>query len=171
MQLISISTAVLALLIAPITVSGRSILREDQSPIVPTADTFPVPGNNPLLFCNDPKDDILTIENVDLSPNPPVPGQTLTIKAHGTLAQDVEEGAKVQLQVKYGLIRLVNQEADLCEQIKNVDMSCPLKKGPLTITKEVDIPSAIPGGKYSVLADANTKDNERLTCLEATVTF
>jgi len=34
---------------------------------------FSVPGNNPLFFCSDPKDDILEIENVDLDPNPPSP--------------------------------------------------------------------------------------------------
>jgi hypothetical protein len=34
-------------------------------------DDFPVPGDNPLDFCSDPADDILTIEKVDLSPNPP----------------------------------------------------------------------------------------------------
>jgi hypothetical protein len=32
---------------------------------------FPVPGDNPLLFCAAPTDNILEIESVDLSPNPP----------------------------------------------------------------------------------------------------
>lgn len=30
-----------------------------------------VPGENPLYYCSDPKDDILEIEKVDLDPNPP----------------------------------------------------------------------------------------------------
>lgn len=30
-----------------------------------------VPGENPLQHCEDPKDDILAIKSVDLSPNPP----------------------------------------------------------------------------------------------------
>jgi len=34
---------------------------------------YKVPGDNPLYFCGDPADDILKIEKVDLSPNPPVP--------------------------------------------------------------------------------------------------
>jgi hypothetical protein len=33
---------------------------------------FVVPGANPLLFCEDPKDNILTIDKVDLDPNPPL---------------------------------------------------------------------------------------------------
>jgi hypothetical protein len=34
---------------------------------------YKVPGDNPLYFCGDPADDILTIEKVDISPNPPKP--------------------------------------------------------------------------------------------------
>ena len=30
-----------------------------------------VPGSNPLEFCSDPSNFILTIDNVDLDPNPP----------------------------------------------------------------------------------------------------
>ena len=48
------------------------------------------------------------------------------------------------LQVKYGLIRLVNTQADLCEQVGNIDMECPIKKGKSTITKDVDLPKEIP---------------------------
>ena len=30
-----------------------------------------VPGSNPLYFCADPADNLLTIDNVELAPNPP----------------------------------------------------------------------------------------------------
>ena len=62
--------------------------------------------------------------------------------------KDVEAGAYVTLQVKYGLIRLVNQRADLCEQVGNVDLECPIKKGKTTITKDVELPSEIPPVSY-----------------------
>ena len=68
----------------------------------------------------------------------------MTIKASGTFSEEVEKGAYVNLQVKYGLIRLINQKADLCDQIKNVDLECPLKKGETEITKDVDLPKEIP---------------------------
>jgi hypothetical protein len=38
---------------------------------VSLAEEFNVPGENPLLFCEDPKKNILVIEKVDLDPNPP----------------------------------------------------------------------------------------------------
>jgi hypothetical protein len=71
------------------------------------------------------------------------------IKATGTFHKDVEPGAKVFIQIKYGLITLIKQEADLCDQIENVDMHCPLEKGDMTLTKEVDLPQEIPPVSYS----------------------
>ena len=50
----------------------------------------------------------------------------------------------MHLQVKFGLITLINQEADLCDQVKNVELECPLKKGDLALTKEVELPRQIP---------------------------
>jgi len=75
------------------------------------------------------------------------------------------------LQVKYGLITLINQETDLCDQVKNVDLKCPLKEGPLKLTKSVNLPSQIPPGGYHVMADVFTKDGNKITCLTADVYF
>lgn len=73
-----------------------------------------------------------------------ISGKDLVIQAAGVVFEEVEEGAYVALQVKYGLIRLISTKADLCEQVKNVDMECPIKKGPLTFTKTVELPKEIP---------------------------
>ncbi|MCJ1277202.1 Phosphatidylglycerol/phosphatidylinositol transfer protein [Puttea exsequens] len=134
-------------------------------------DKASVPGDNPLVFClADTSNDILKIENVDLSPNPPRAGEALSIKANGNFTEVVGEGAYILLQVKYGLIRLINQRADLCEQMKNVDEECPLS-GQKTITKDVELPKEIPPGNYQVFADVLTKDDKKITCLEAKVHF
>jgi hypothetical protein len=71
-------------------------------------------------------------------------GKTLTIEAIGTFKEDIGKGAYVVLQVKYGLIKLLSTTADLCEQIKEVDMECPIKAGETKITKEVELPAQIP---------------------------
>ena len=71
-------------------------------------------------------------------------GADLVIRATGTVFETIEEGAYVNLVVKYGLIRLVNTKADLCEQVGNVDLECPIKKGVLSITKSVQIPKEVP---------------------------
>ncbi|PSS02105.1 ML domain-domain-containing protein [Coniella lustricola] len=131
-----------------------------------------IPGDSPLELCHKSHEkDTIEISRVDLVPNPPQAGKELVIKASGTVFEDIEEGAYVELQVKYGLIRLISTRADLCEQIKNVGMECPIKKGPMTLTKAVELPKEIPNGKYTVLADVFTFDDQPITCLTATVVF
>jgi len=76
----------------------------------------------------------------------------------------------VALQVKYGVITLIKQTIDLCEQVKNVDLDCPLE-GDLKFTKEVELPREIPPGFYTVQADAYTVDDEPIVCLQAKVKF
>jgi hypothetical protein len=71
-------------------------------------------------------------------------GKSLDITASGQVKQTIATGAYVQLTVKYGLIKLLSTTADLCEQLGNVDLSCPLEPGKMTLTKSVDLPSAIP---------------------------
>ncbi|KAG9192133.1 phosphatidylglycerol/phosphatidylinositol transfer protein precursor [Alternaria panax] len=132
---------------------------------------YKVPGDNPLYFCGDPANDLLKIEKVDLSPNPPKPGEKLSIKATGDFKEEVGEGFKMHLQVKYGLITLINQNADGCETIKKGDLECPLKKGEMSLTKDVDLPREIPPGQYTVLADVFTADGDKITCLTAKIAF
>ncbi|KAL8796391.1 MAG: hypothetical protein Q9195_001298 [Heterodermia aff. obscurata] len=133
-------------------------------------DDLSVPGDNPLSFCQDTTDYSLAIKYVDLTPNPPSPGKQLTIEAKGNFTKKIEKGAYINLSVKYGLIRIINQRADLCDQLKNIEEECPVE-GDKTITKNVELPKEIPPGHYTVLADVYTEDKERITCLEASVHF
>lgn len=71
-------------------------------------------------------------------------GATLLIEATGTVKETILEGAYVNLEVKYGYIRLINTQADLCKEIKNVDLECPIEKGKISIIKSVDLPKEIP---------------------------
>lgn len=81
------------------------------------------------------------------------------MKASGIVSETIEEGAYVQLQVKYGLIRLISTKADLCEQVKNVDKECPIKAGALTFEKSIDLPNEIPN--VSKLHDATGRNVQR----------
>jgi hypothetical protein len=77
-------------------------------------------------------------------------GKNLSIKATGDLKTTVVEGAYVAIQVKYGLITLIKQKIDLCEQVKNVDKECPLEPGELQVTKDVELPNEIPPVRSSM---------------------
>jgi len=153
-----LSSAVVALAWAG--VNAFSIGSDSQSVVV--QDEFDVPGQSPLKFCEaDRTNDIITIEEVILAPNPPqayvqpvvsrrplanaaLSGANLTIKATGFVKETIVDGAYVQLQVKYGYIKLLDTTADLCEQIKNVDLDCPIEKGKISIVKDIELPKEIP---------------------------
>lgn len=146
---------------------------DNSQDVISTLDNkLDVPGKNPLKYCKaDHQDDIVSIESVDLLPNPPESGAELIIRAAGTVFEPILEGAYINLVVKYGLIRLVNTKADLCEQTEKADLKCPIEKGILSVTKSVDIPKEVPPGKYTVHAEVINADEKPITCLEATVTF
>jgi len=165
------STAVFAFAaaMAPVDAFSLSGARRDA---VAARDDFKIPGESPLELCpKDHDDDIIKIERVDLIPNPPEPGKTLLISAVGTVKETIVEGAYILLQIKYGLIRLISTKVDLCEQIRNVDLTCPIEKGLVVITKAVEMPKEIPPGKYSVFADVYSRNDDPITCLTATVVF
>lgn len=163
----------LPLLLAGPAVSALPGIFGGQAPLSDAAKNkeLDVPGKNPFKYCEKPDDYLANITAVDLDPNPPKAGSKLSIEASGKLSKKIEKGAKIHLTVKYGLITLIKTEEDLCDQLDEVDKSCPVKKGKLDFSKEVDLPKQIPPGDYTVLARAYTKDDEDITCLTASISF
>jgi hypothetical protein len=125
-------------------------------------------------------------------------GATLVISAVGVLHDVITAGAKVDVTVKYGLITLLRESVDLCDNAKEVDLECPVDQGKLVLNKSVDIPKQIPPvcspasaplllysgkwpslllsltplqGTYNVFANAYTVDGRPITCLTATIQF
>lgn len=137
----------------------------------PNPDERPIPGNSPIIQCDATQAQVLDLQKVVIDPNPPAKGQNLTFVATGYLSQDVVDGAYVDVDVRYGFIRLIHQTYDLCEQVTNVDLECPIKKGEQVISKLVEIPEEVPPGKYLVNARAYTAEGALIACLSATVEF
>lgn len=71
-------------------------------------------------------------------------GHELVIQANGTVKKTIRQGAYIKLVVKYGLIKLLSRDVDLCEQIGEVDLKCPVEPGDRIISKTVDLPREIP---------------------------
>jgi hypothetical protein len=81
-------------------------------------------------------DDIIQIESIKVSPDPPKPGQDLTVTVKGAAidvievmnslfclrrkvvegARQLKEGAYADVTVKLGLIKLVQKRFDVCEE-------------------------------------------------------
>ena len=69
-----LSTTALTLLLAPLVASeSLSFFGQQQQALGKINDNSQVPGESPLEFCQDIKENILVIEHVNLDPNPPVP--------------------------------------------------------------------------------------------------
>jgi hypothetical protein len=117
----------------------------NQDPLISPLDSTKVPGESPVEICSlSPSDDLVEIKYIDLSPNPPLAGQNLTIEAMGYLKTTIKQGAYANFEVKYGFIKLLTGTADLCEQAAEVDLSCPIEKGEVSVQKLVQLPSQIP---------------------------
>lgn len=131
----------------------------------------PIPGDSPVAVCDIYEPKLLTLDEVTISPNPPEKGANLSFAATGLLSKPIEEGLYVVVLVRYGYIKLLEKTFDLCEELVNVDMTCPIAEGPQAIAKTVEIPDEVPPGKYTVYARAFTPDDDYITCLTASVTF
>ncbi|KAG5936338.1 hypothetical protein E4U60_002644 [Claviceps pazoutovae] len=165
-----VSTAILSALVAPS--AALSFWNVDAQKGISSDEDLKIPGQSPLEYCPDKTSEgYIKIESVDLAPNPPAAGKDLVIKANAHVTKTIEKGAYIDLTVKYGLIRLLATKADLCEQIGEVDLKCPLKSGVMSITKTVTLPNEIPPGTYTVTADVFSASHKRITCLTATVKF
>lgn len=157
------------------SIFGSSVpaIKDPQNTIhtFPDDDQRPIPGNSPIIQCDANTPQLLDLQKVVIDPNPPVKGENLTFVAEGVLKQAITDGAYVEVDVRYGFIRLIHQTYDLCLEVHNVDLECPIKKGAQVISKQVAIPEEVPPGKYIVLARAYTKEDVLITCLTATVEF
>lgn len=158
---------------------------------------LPVNGDNPFEYCDEKakQSPVITIERLDLSPNPPQKGQTLDIEAVGVVLEEIKEGAYADVSVYAGPFRIIHQKFDLCELVGNVDLKCPIQKGESTVKKTVDLPEEIPPvcvssmhslhddfgrtdellghaqGSFKVVVNASTIDDHPITCLIANVKF
>ena len=138
-----------ALLVSVLGVIHRPTAQEPllsaQEPLLSDLDSAKIPGKSPVELCSlSPSDDLVDIKYINLTPNPPMAGENLTIDAEANLKTTIEEGAYANFEVKYGFIKLLTGRADLCEKAAEVDLECPIKEGKVKVQKLVELPSQIP---------------------------
>lgn len=169
-SLLAVGSQLAAATPVPLELSGVQVQNPFGSSGLSASDK-PIPGESPLMLCDLDQPKLVEIYQVNLDPNPPLKGENLTISAEGVVKSVIEEGAYIDIDVRYGYIRLLKQTFDLCEQTANVDLACPIQEGKITFETSVQLPQEIPPGKYTVVARAYTVDDEPITCLSITVEF
>ncbi|KAL7413758.1 ML domain-containing protein [Mrakia frigida] len=117
--------------------------------------------------------DAVILESIDISPDPPIPGQNLTVTVKGVVVSPITDGSYADVLVKFGLIKLIQRRFDLCELASenNATVQCPVLPGPLTITETVELPKEIPPGKYNVQIRAFTAEDDDMLCENLRVDF
>ncbi|CAO1629793.1 unnamed protein product [Sympodiomycopsis kandeliae] len=133
----------------------------------------PAPGGGWIWSTCGQDDDLITVEKIAVSPDPPVPGKNLTVTAKGIVKGAIEEGAWADVTVKIGLIKLLSRRFDICEEAQknNVSVQCPVQPGEYEITQVVELPREIPPAKFNVHVNAFGAQEEDLTCLDLAIDF
>ncbi|KAG6298790.1 hypothetical protein E4U09_000503 [Claviceps aff. purpurea] len=171
-----VSAAILFALMAPsAALSFRNVDAEEG---ISSDEDLKIPGHSTIELCPDKKSaGFFDIERIDFAPNPPVAGQALVVNFRGIVTRRIEKHAFYNMNVNYGLNRLLGMQGSFCSQITAVDLKCPLMLGrKLSITKTITLPKKIPPGNYTVTADVfnyriihYVKIIERITCVTTTI--
>jgi hypothetical protein len=106
--------------------------------------------------------------SLDVSPWPPVRGQSVAIKAAGHLASQVTAG-QYKLSVLLDGVDVVDKSGDLCTI--SPDLVCPQSPADLTIGYSLTVPSIAPTGSYVVNFQATQQDSVSLFCVNVPFSF
>ncbi|KAJ7786418.1 hypothetical protein B0H16DRAFT_1490400 [Mycena metata] len=106
--------------------------------------------------CGSPSNPI-QIDSIELLPDPPLPGQDLTVKVKALVTDTIEEGASAN-------VVLLQKTFDVCEEARNVNasVSCP---------QTIALPKEIPKAKFVVLVRGFTVAEEDMLCLDLKIDF
>jgi hypothetical protein len=117
---------------------------EDEGQLLLLAKEFPVNTITETISDCSNGNDILRIDYIHLSPDPPLKGRQLKIDAAGYLKEEVGQGSYIDVTVKLGLIKLLQKRFDLCEESQKVNKPCPLEQGDQQLSTTIDLPKEIP---------------------------
>jgi len=117
--------------------------------------------------------DVIQIESLTISPDPPEPGKNLTVTVSATATERIEKGATADVTVKIGLVKLLTKTLDICDEAEkaNADIQCPVEEGHHTVVQTVALPKEIPPAKFLVSVRAYTVDEDDLACADILVDF
>ncbi|MFF2081415.1 ML domain-containing protein [Kitasatospora sp. NPDC058162] len=127
--------------------------------------------------------DALQIKSVSVTPDPPKPGSTVTLRINAVATGEIADGAYFDLTVKLGLIKLLQRRYDLFEELRGggaegLKLSCdtsdgkkPIPTGDTVLTAAIDLPREVPRAKFRLQVRAYTTDEDDLAALDFDVDF
>jgi len=122
------------------------------------------------IWTNCGPNDHLTVGTVVVTPDPPLIGQNLTIKATGSLDETVTSGT-VYIQLAYSSIDLVNNTFNLCTLAPSFGLQCPIPQGPVAFTVSQLIPSQAIPGPYTGVVKVHDQNGSEVACIALSFTL
>lgn len=99
-------------------------------------------------------------------PNSPI-GETFKVALHGSLSEDVEDGAFYEYTVRLGEFKLAKETHFICAD-HDLDIKCPQKKGDDIVWESKDIAmEAVPPGLFNLGLEGFTAYEDNLFCISA----
>lgn len=146
-------------------------IMESVSDSVPNTQTQP--GSGWIWDVCGSRQEAVVLKEINVTPDPPVPGQNLTVYAKGIVNEDIEPGTYADVVVKLGFIRLLSKRFDVCQlaEENDAELKCPKKKGEYEITHTVELPREIPPARFNVHVNGKTQADIDLMCLDLNIDF
>ncbi|KAJ3061548.1 Phosphatidylglycerol/phosphatidylinositol transfer protein, partial [Quaeritorhiza haematococci] len=115
----------------------------------------------PFNLCGGNEPSVLALDTIAMSPNPPRPGDNVTIFASGQLLEPIVWGATLETDVKFGLVTVRSETVDLCSADSakafsralgiqpEATVKCPVAYGYVQMNMTMPVPSNIPRVMYN----------------------
>ncbi|WP_406058960.1 ML domain-containing protein [Streptomyces sp. NBC_01077] len=117
--------------------------------------------------------DALQIQSITITPDPPQPGSPAKMTIKATVQEAIEEGAFYNLTVKLGLIKLLQKQIDLFEELRSGTLTVtpdpaggPIKPGEVELTYALNLPREVPKAKFNLDVAAFNANEEDLATLK-----
>ncbi|KZT56846.1 hypothetical protein CALCODRAFT_496831 [Calocera cornea HHB12733] len=101
--------------------------------------------------------DLIDIESISVSPDPPRPGEPVSVFVSGRTAEVIDRGAQYFVELKYGSSVLSKGWRDFCALTLESGYYCPILPGEFHLEETFDLPANVPSGKFTVLTIGQTK--------------
>jgi len=117
---------------------------------------------------------LLKINNILLTPNPPVKGQELTLQIDGFLHKSILNGSELKVVVKYKMITVYKKLLNFCDELKkinNSNLTCPILNGEKSVNYSFTLPNEIPNGNYIIDLVLYNQDKNLTLCSKIMMEF
>eukprot|EP01116_Phalansterium_solitarium_P019050 TRINITY_DN5217_c0_g1_i1.p1 TRINITY_DN5217_c0_g1~~TRINITY_DN5217_c0_g1_i1.p1 ORF type:complete len:190 (-),score=50.62 TRINITY_DN5217_c0_g1_i1:115-684(-) len=113
--------------------------------------------------------DHLQIKAVQITPDPPVIGQNLTVAATGVLDEQITSGV-VAVNIAWNGVPLISQNFSLCDIVTSVE-KCPLVAGPQSFKVSQLLPAQTPSGSFDGTVSGYDQNGQNVFCIKLDFTL